>query len=108
MRNTGDHTGEERPISPAILRIVERSETQTIERGNWTRAHREDIAQDSTDARSGSLKRFDERWMIMRFDFESCTPPVADIDDAGIFAGRHDHAFAFGRQPLQMNPRRFV
>src|SRR5437879_13748666 len=42
MRDAGDHAGEQRPISPAILRIVERSKTQTIERRNWTRARSEE------------------------------------------------------------------
>ena len=108
MRDAGNHTGEQRPISSSILRIVQRPKAQAVQRRDRTRAHREDVAQNSTDARSGSLKGFDERRMIMRFDFEGGTPAVADIDDAGIFARGHNHALAFGRQTLQMNPRRFV
>ena len=44
----------------------------------------------------------------MRFDFEAGAPAVADVDDSGIFAGRHDHALASGEQTLEMNARRFV
>ena len=100
MRNAGNYSGEQRPISSSLLRIVERSKTQAVQRRDRTSAHREDVAQDSADARSGSLKRFDERWMVMRFDLEGRTPAVADIDDAGIFARRHNHALAGCRQPL--------
>ena len=44
----------------------------------------------------------------MRFDLESGAPPVADIDDSGVLARRHDHALALRGQTLQVNARRFV
>jgi hypothetical protein len=32
--------------------------------------------------------------MIVRFDLECGAPAVTDVDDAGVFAGRHNHALA--------------
>src|SRR5689334_23342670 len=46
--------------------------------------------------------------MIVRFDLESGAPAVAEIDDAGVFAGRNDHSWTSGGQALQVNARRFV
>src|SRR5690242_21964835 len=46
--------------------------------------------------------------MIVRLDFESSAPAVAEIDHARVLAGRNDHAFAGGWQSLEMNAGRFV
>src|SRR5262249_35831268 len=56
----------------------------------------------------GSLERLNERWMIVRFDLEGASPSVANVDDAGVFSGALQDAFAARRQPLQVNTRRFV
>ncbi len=61
------------------------------------RAHGEDIAQNTADPGSGSLKRLDKRRVIVRLDLESAGPSIADIDDAGIFArALHYEAAASG------------
>ncbi len=44
----------------------------------------------------------------MRFDLESRTPTVTNVNDAGILAGGYNDALAGGWQPLQMNSRRLV
>ena len=44
----------------------------------------------------------------MRFNLESRTPTVTNVDDAGILSGRDDDALASSWQPSQMNPGRFV
>src|SRR6267143_1413754 len=46
--------------------------------------------------------------MIMRFDLESRTPTVTNVDDAGIFTRGHDDLLASGWQPAQMHARRLV
>ena len=108
MRNTCHDTCQQRSIAPAVLRMVERSKPQTVHRRDRPRAHREDVAQNSADAGRCALKRFDKRRMIVRLDLESSAPAVAEIDDAGILARRHDHARAGRRQSFQVNARRFV
>ena len=44
----------------------------------------------------------------MRFNLESGTPAVADIDNAGVLARGYDDAFAGGGQTAQMNARGFI
>src|SRR5579859_4925126 len=46
--------------------------------------------------------------MVMRLDFESARPAVANVDDSRIFAGPLQNEFAARGQPFQMDPRRFV
>src|ERR1043165_6738890 len=46
--------------------------------------------------------------MIVRLDLERRAPAVAEIDDACVFARRHDHSWSSCRQTFQMNARRFV
>ena len=74
--------------------MIERSKAQTVHRRDRPRAHREDVAQNSANARCGALKRLDERRMIVRFDLESGAPAVAEIHNAGVLARRHDDALA--------------
>ena len=108
MRDAGDNPGEQRTIAAAVLRTVERSESQTVQRRNRTSAHCENVAQNAPDARGCALKWFNKRRMVVRFDLECGAPPVSDIDDAGILSRRYDHTVAPGWQTLQMNARRFV
>src|ERR1044072_8857735 len=91
-----------------MLRMIERTKAQAIHRRNWARAHRKDVAKNSPDTRCGTLKRFDERRMIVRLDLERRAPAVAEIDNAGVLARRYDHAWASRRQSFQMYARRFV
>ena len=86
----------------------DRPKAQRIHHRDRPRAHGENVAQDSAHAGGCALKRLDERRMIVRLDFESAGPAVADIDDAGILAGPLQHALAARGQPLQMHARRFV
>src|SRR2546421_12910538 len=108
MRNPRDDACQQRSIAPSILWIVERTKAQTIERRNRPRAHCENIAQNSADAGGCALKRLDKRRMIVRFDLETRAPAIAQVDHAGVLAGRHDYALARRRQALEMNPRRLV
>src|SRR3977135_478845 len=48
-------------------RIVERAEAQRVEERDWSRAHREDVADDAADAGRGALVRLDEGGMVVRF-----------------------------------------
>src|SRR5260370_38974562 len=84
------------------------SKPERMHARHWPRAHGENIAQDAADAGSRPLKWLNERWMIMRLNFERASPPVTDVDDPGILSRPLKHAAAMRRQPLQMPPRRFV
>src|SRR5262249_33676250 len=72
------------------------------------RAHREDIAQDSTDAGSGPLKRLDEARMVVRLDLERHSKARADIDHAGVFPRPLQNARPLGGQFLEMHPRALI
>ena len=86
----------------------DRAEPQRVHHCYRSRAHGEDVAQDSAHAGGCALKRFDERWVIVRLDLESAGPAVADVDDAGVLAGPLQHALAARGQALQVHARRFV
>ena len=67
------------------------AEAQRIEHGDGARAHGENVAEDAADAGGRALKRLDVAGMIVRFDFEGGDEAVADVHDAGVFAGAlHD------------------
>src|ERR1700674_5778799 len=84
------------------------SKPQRVHHRHRPRAHGENIAQNSADARGRSLKWFDERRMIMRLDFECAGPAVADVNDSGILPRPLHHQLAAGRQALQVNARRLI
>ena len=113
VRDAANHAIEDAAIlggSSSLVPLPGRdfAEAQRIEHRNRTRAHRENVAQDSADAGGRSLERLDVTRMIVRFDFERGDKAVADVHDAGIFARTLHHEFAARRQALQMHFARFV
>src|SRR5215212_8778293 len=46
--------------------------------------------------------------MIVGFHLKCNAPIITNVDDASVFARRHDHPRAAGRKSLQMNTRRLV
>src|SRR5215510_1055661 len=68
MRDAGDYSRQERPISCSVPGMIQRAESQTVQRGDRTRPHREYVAEDTADTGSCALKRFDERGVIVRFN----------------------------------------
>ncbi len=91
-----------------VLACSDLAESQGIQNSDRARAHGENVAQDAADAGRRTLEGFDVAGMIVRFDFESGDEAVADVDDAGVFAGAlHDELAARG-QALQVNFARFV
>ena len=87
---------------------MQRTESQAVHGGDRPRAHREDVAQNAADAGGCALKRFDERRMIVGFDLVGDGQAVADVDDAGIFAGALQNGRSFRRKPPQMDARTLV
>ena len=92
----------------APLHTLDRPKAQRVHHRDRPRAHGEDVAQDPADAGRRALERLDERWVVVRLNLEGAGPAVADINDAGIFAGTLHHELAAGGQAFQMNPRRLV
>jgi hypothetical protein len=78
--------------------IFEVAKSQRVENGNGTRTHRKNIAEDATDARRCTLKRFDSRGVIVRFDFESELKSIPQIDDTRIFTRPDKDAIACSRK----------
>jgi hypothetical protein len=66
--------------------ICDGPEAQGIHHRDRPCPHGENVAENSADAGGRALKRFDERWMIVRFDLEGAGPAVANVDDARVLA----------------------
>src|SRR6202008_3332765 len=81
--DAGDYAGDQRPRL-GMFGIAKR---QRIEASNRPRAHREDVAQNAADAGRGALIRLDIARVIMALHLEHDREPIADSDDAGVFAG---------------------
>ncbi len=92
---------QNRFVAIAVFYVIEMSEPQRVHQRDRTRAHRENVAQNSADAGRRALKRFDKRRMIVRFDLKRDAPIVADVHDARIFSRRHDDALARRRQTFK-------
>ncbi len=84
------------------------SKPKRVHHRHRPRAHGENVAQNSADARGRPLKWFDKRRMIVRLDFERAGPAVANVNDARVFSRPLHDQLAARRQPLQVNPRRFI
>ena len=86
-------------------RRVELAESQGVETRDRTRAHRENVAQDSADAGRRALIRLDERRVIVRFHLERGDVAVADVDHARVLAGTLHDARSARRKIAQMHAR---
>src|SRR5262249_39516096 len=92
----------------AHVRAVERSEPQRVHQSNGARAHGEDVADDPADAGRRALVWLDERWMVVRLDFEDSSKAVANIDGAGVLAWSLEHTRPGGWKRSQVHPRTLV
>ena len=92
----------------ARARMLRRAETQKVQAGDRPRAHGEHIAQYAANARRRPLKRLDVRGVIVAFHLEDASLPIADVDDAGVFARPLNDPGRLGGKFSQMKPRGFV
>src|SRR5208283_427781 len=97
---------QSRLIEPGLWR--DWAEAQGVHNGHRPRAHGEDVAQNTAHASGRALEGLDERWVVVRLDFESASPAVADVNDACVLSWALYHAAAVRREPLQVHPRRLV
>src|SRR5580693_1080853 len=86
-----------------ILGSLNRSKPQRVHHRYRPCSHGENVAQNSADAGSRSLKWFDKRRMIVRLDLERTGPTIADVNDTGILAWPLHDQLATRRQPLQVD-----
>ncbi len=70
---------------------VERAEAQRVHHRDRPGAHREDVADDATDARGGALVGLDVRRVVVALDLEGDRVALADVDDAGVLADAGQH-----------------
>ena len=96
-----------------VMRGGGRPEAEGVHYGDGARAHREDVAQDSADAGGRALEGFDVAGVVVRFDLERHDPlfavrPLANADDAGVFARSLEDVFAVGGELPEMDARAFV
>ena len=68
----------------AGARVAGVAETQSVEQGDRSRAHGEDIAHDAADACRRPLVGFDEGGVVVGFHLEHHGLAVAYVDDSGI------------------------
>ena len=74
------------------------AKAQKIERGNGPCTHRENIAQNTTNARRRPLVGFDIRGVIVALHLENHHIAITDINHASILAGPINHTFPRGGQ----------
>ena len=80
--NAAGHAGD-RAANGGVGRIAEEERVQ--DRGR-ARAHREDVAQDPSDARGRALEGLDRGGVVVAFDLEHAKESSAEVDGAGVLA----------------------
>src|SRR5207237_2619276 len=88
--------------------ILNRSKAQRVHNRHGARAHGKNVADNSGDARSCTLERLHERWMIVRLALEGTGPAVPDVNDSRVLARPLQDTAAVSRQSLEMNARGFI
>ena len=104
----GTDSGDDARNKMARARMIWRAETQKVQACNRPRAHRENVAQDAANARRRALKGLDEGGVVMALHLEDAGLPIADVDDAGIFARPLDDPRRLGGKFAQVNARGFI
>ena len=95
--DTGDDAGHQ----VAGLGVVRLAEGQRVHGGDRPGAHGEHVAENAADTGRRALIGLDVGRVVVALHLEDGDVAVADVDDAGIFAGSDDDLVALGRQRLQ-------
>ena len=91
------------PKLPAVV-----GEAQTVQDRDRARSHRDDVSQDSPDARGCALERLHRGRVVVRLDLERDRLAVADIDHARVLTRPQQNAFPTGGKPFQQKGRMLV
>src|SRR5207302_6197142 len=79
------------------------SEEERVQDGGRPSAHREDVTEDSADARSRALERLDGGRVVVALDLEDAEESIAEIDGARVLARSHgDGRAARGQRPQEL------
>ena len=83
-------------------------EAQPVEQGDRSRAHRDDVAEDSADTGRSALERLDRRRVVVALDLEADGLAVAEIEHSRILTWALQDAFTRRGQSLQQEGRVLV
>ena len=91
--NAGDDAGK----NSTRIRGISGPEAKGVHNGNGTRAHRQNVANDATDAGGRTLIGLYVRRVIVALDLEGHGPTITDVDYTCIFANADEKLWpAFG------------
>ena len=74
--------------------VIECSKTQSVHDRDRPGSHRNNVADDTPNARCGTLERFDEARVVVAFNLERDSPSLADIHHTGVLAHSHHQVLA--------------
>ena len=80
----------------ACFGVIYCTKGECIHRRNWTRAHRENIAQNPTHARGRALIGLDIGGVVVAFHFEHDRLTIANINNARVLAWPANDLRPFG------------
>ena len=80
----------------ACFGVIYCTKGECIHRSNWTRAHRENIAQNPTHAGSCALIGLDIGGVVVAFHFEHDRLTIANINNARVLAWPANNLRPFG------------
>ncbi len=83
-------------------------EAQAVEQRHGASTHRDDVTEDSSHSRRGTLERLDSRGVVVALDLERDREALAEIEDAGVLAWSLEHASTGRGQTLQEQCRVLV
>ena len=86
---------------PDIDWILEGAEPQRIEQGDRTGAHREDVAENPSNACRRTLERLHSGRVVVAFDLERQTVAFPEIHHSGVLAWTHQNSRPLGGKTTQ-------
>ena len=87
----------------AIAGLVEGPKAERVPKGDGTRPHREDVANDSAYSGGCSLVGLDQGGMVVTLDPEGGQPAVADVYHPSVLPWSHHHPGGGGRESGQVH-----
>ena len=84
------------------------AEAQAVEEGDRAGAHRDDVAEDSADARRRALEGLDRGRMVVALDLEGDRLALAEVDDARVLARPLQDSRALRGEALEQERRVLV
>src|ERR1700722_17350266 len=81
MRNSGHHLRKKPPIAFRCGSCaLDRTESQRVQKEYRTRAHRENVPDNPSNAGCRALERFDGAGVIVAFHLEGDAPTISNVD----------------------------